>query len=153
MIENISPWSNSKASDWLCAFEPWKVIVRKIRRTLELEPRNHPHEIRAAAMLVILFCREGTWPRYVDPIEGNAIVGLARRQLSVVRQMYTLEGRNNNKLMANRNYKILLKTLEEEIRILESRNSDEEVVMANQAPCSWGEFLGKRPERRNEFDH
>ncbi len=152
MVDDNSPWGNAKATDWLCAFGPWIDMVRKVRRTLELEPRSHPHEIRAAAMLVILFCRNGTWPNFMDPVEGNAIVGLARRQLAVVRQMYTLEGRNNKKLMANRNYKVLLKTLEEEIRILESRFSEEDVVMANQAPCAWGEFLGKRPERRNEID-
>ena len=151
MVDKIAPWENPEASDWLCAFQPWKRIIRKVRETLALEPRNNPHEIRAAAMLVILFCREGTWPNYHDPNEGAEIVGLARRQLSVVRQMFTLEGRNNSKLMANRNYKMLLKTLEEEIRILESRLSDEEVNMANQAPCTWGDFLGKRTARRNEF--
>lgn len=152
MTENTAPWENERASGWLCAFEPWQRMIRQVKRTLEREARNCPHEIRAAAMFVILFCREGTWPNYSDPLEGEAMIGLARRQLAVVRQMFALEGRNNNKLMANRNYKVLLKTLEEEIRILDSRLSDEEVIMTNQAPCAWGEFLGKRNPQKFELD-
>lgn len=152
MVDNTAPWDDAKSADWLCAFEPWQRMVRQVRQTLEREPRNFPHEIRAAASFVILFCREGTWPNFRDPIDGIGILDLARRQLSVVRQMYALEGRNNRDLMANSNYKSLLKSLEEEIRILESRASDEEVIMSNQPPCSWGEFMGKRPERRNQLD-
>jgi hypothetical protein len=153
MVENASPWDDQNAADWLCTFEAWKLMVGFVRRTLERDPRSCPHEIRAAASFVIMFCREGTWPNFVDPIEGAMILDLARRQLSVVRQMYALEGRSNKKLMANRNFKMLLKSLEEEIRILDSRVSDEDVTMANQPPVTWGEFLGKRTARRNELDN
>lgn len=148
-----APWDDPYAANWLGAFQPWQRMLRMVKKTLEQEPRNYPHQIRAAASFVILFCRPGMWPDNGSHAELDVVIELTRRQLSTVRQMYALEGRSNKKLMANRNFKALLKSLEEEIRILDSRMSDEDgATKINQAPASWGDFLGKRQARRNEFD-
>ncbi len=148
--KGMAPWHDREATNWLASFQPWQRMLSEIRTTLEKEPRNHPHEIRAAACMVIMFGREGVWPVQGGIRELDSIVDLARRQLQIVRQMYALEGRHNKSLMANMNYKTLLKSLEEEIKILETRLSDEPTLTRNRPPCSWGNSLGKRSNRPDE---
>ena len=149
--KGLAPWHSRDAANWLGSFEPWQRMLQLVLTTLEKEPRNHPHEIRAAASFVIFFAREGVWPVEGGIRELDSILNLARRQLSVVRQMYALEGRHNKKLMANMNYKTLLRSMEEEIRILDSRLSEENGVMPNEPPCTWGNSLGKRNRSRNDL--
>lgn len=112
---------------------------RMIEGTLNLSPKDHAHEIRAAASMVIMFCREGLWPES-NPGDIIPIIELAARQLSHVKQLYETRGRIKPELQASKSYRMLLKSFDEEIRILEARIADPKPKMPNQAPCTWETF-------------
>ncbi len=131
------PWNAPEAIDWLATFDPWLQTLRLIHGTLQLEVREKPQEIRAAASMVVMFCRENLWPRSGTHEE---ILGLAARQLSTLKQLYENKARQAPKLQSNRQFRNLLKSLDQEIRILESRMSDPKPVMPNEPPCTWGDF-------------
>ncbi|MFK7769965.1 MAG: hypothetical protein AB8B55_22345 [Mariniblastus sp.] len=132
------PWDAPAAIDWLATFDPWLQTLRLVHGTLQMEVREKPNEIRAAAAMVILFCRENLWPTRVDNKEE--ILSLAARQLSTLKQLYEGKARIKPELLSNRQYRDLLRSLDEEIRIIESRMTDPKPVMPNEPPCTWGDF-------------
>ncbi|MFT5300687.1 MAG: 3-methyladenine DNA glycosylase AlkD [Mariniblastus sp.] len=133
-----SPWDNELGAAWLARFAPWQQTLRLIHGTLQLEARKNPQEIRAAASMVIVFCRENLWSG--DDDERDRIVELAARQLTNVKQLYETKARDNPKVMTNPNFKNLLKSIDQEVRILEARLADPKPKMPDEPPCTWGDF-------------
>ena len=136
---DVPPWETPEGRKWFATFQGWRAMRRMIEGTLNLSPKDHAHEIRAAASMVIMFCREGIWPE-VGQGEMLPVIELAARQLSHVKQLYETRGRIRPELQASKNYRLLLKSFDEEIRILEARAADPKPKMPNQPPCTWGEF-------------
>ena len=134
-----APWESPDATAWLEGFDPWRQTVRLIHGSLQLEARTHPQEIRAAASMVVLFCRENLWPLNENDIH-DPILEMAARQLSTVKQLYETKARLTPELQSNKNYRNLLRSIDQEIRILEARLSDPKPKMPNEPPCTWGEF-------------
>jgi hypothetical protein len=134
-----APWNTPQGTDWLASFDPWLQTLRLIHGTLQLEPTEHYHEIRAATAMVILFCRENFWPIKDDSTQDQ-ILGLASRQLSNIKQLYEYKARSNPGLKTNPSYRNLLTSLDEEIRLIEARMSDDNPMMPNTPPVTWGEF-------------
>jgi len=140
-----APWDSPQAADWLRGFDPWKQTLRLVHGSLQLEARTHPQEIRAATSLVLLFCRENLWP--VEEKELlEPILEMAARQLSTIKQLYETKARLNPQLQSNKNYRNLLNSIDQEIRILEARLSDPKPKMPNQAPCTWGNFWNEETD-------
>ncbi|MEL7496359.1 MAG: hypothetical protein AAFN77_02025 [Planctomycetota bacterium] len=133
------PWKTAAGSQWLSAFQSWRSMRRLIQGTLNLDPNEHAHEIRAAASMVIMFCRDGLWPPS-EQDDATPVIELAARQLSHVKQLYETKGRIQPKLQSSKSYRKLLKSLDEEIRILEARIADSSPKMPNVPPCTWGDF-------------
>ena len=142
---DMAPWEHPDADKWLTSIESWPRMVKLIYKTLEQEPRRYPHEIRAAASLVIMLCRNGLWPQGVEIPTVEKTVALARRQLSQVKHQFSIQARINPELIRDRSYRTLLDSLDEELRILESRISDVETDHPQQPPCSWTEFWSASP--------
>ena len=134
-----APWDAPEAAEWLSGFDPWKKTIRLIHGSLQLEARTHPQEIRAAAAMVVLFCRENLWPLAENEIH-EPIMELAARQLSTIKQLYETKSRLEPSLQSNKNYRNLLRSIDQEIRILEARLSDPKPKMPNEPPCTWGSF-------------
>lgn len=134
-----SPWNSPEAVSWLAGHDNWKQTLRLVAGTLRLEAQTHPQEIRAAASMVILFCRENLWP-VEDENELESTLDLAARQLVAVKQLYELKARTNPDLVSNPNYKNLLTSIDQEVRILEARMSDPKPKMPNSPPITWGKF-------------
>ena len=112
---------------------------RIVRSTLSLEPAEHPHQIRAAASMVILFGRHGMWPGE-SVQELDEVVDLARRKLVLIKSFFTSEARVKGNLTSNPAFKELMESLDQEIRILESRSNDEPGAKGQRPPASWGPF-------------
>ncbi len=134
-----APWDTSQGSDWLASFDPWLQTTRLIHGTLKMDTTDHYHEIRAAASMVIMFCRENLWPIKDDSTRVE-ILELASRQLSNIKQLYEYKARSNPKLKTNPSYRSLLTSLDEEIRIIEARMSDDKPMMPGTPPITWGDF-------------
>lgn len=112
---------------------------RLIHGTLKLDPKDHAHEIRAAASMVVMFARDGLWPESeIETLES--VIELAARQLSHVKQLYETKARIRPELQSSPSYRKLLKSLDEEIRILEARVADPPPKMPNTPPNTWGKF-------------
>ena len=135
----LPPWEGQEARQWLNAFQPWRKMRRLIHGTLQLDPNENAHQIRAAASMVILFCRDGLWP-VGEQGSIEPIIELAARQLSHVKQLYETKGRIRPSLQSSKSYRTLLRSLDEEIRILEARIADPKPKMPDKPPCSWGDF-------------
>ncbi|MEE2825367.1 MAG: hypothetical protein VYE64_01930 [Planctomycetota bacterium] len=138
-ISPPSPWADEDAQAWLTSSGGWQKIGRLIRSTLSLEPSEHPHQIRAAASLVILFGRQGLWPQETTD-DLDEVVDLARRKLVLIKAFFTSEARVKGNLTSNPAFKELMESLDQEIRILESRSNDEPTGKSQQPPASWGPF-------------
>jgi hypothetical protein len=134
-----APWDTSQGSDWLASLDPWLQTTRLIHGTLKMDTTDHYHEIRAAASMVIMFCRENLWP-IKDDSTREEILELASRQLSNIKQLYEYKARSNPKLKTNPSYRSLLTSLDEEIRIIEARMSDDKPMMPGTPPTTWGDF-------------
>ena len=115
-----SPWADQDALEWLASNGGWQKMARLVHSTLTLEPSEHPHEIRAAASMVILFGRRHLWPAH-SVKELDELVDLARRKLVLIKSFFTSEARVKGNLTSNPSYKQLMESLDQEIRILESR--------------------------------
>ncbi len=137
----LAPWMNREATRWLASSDHWMRLLSMVKRTLENDARKFPHQIRAAASLVIMLCREGYWPARYDQRERDEIVALAKRQLMVVRQAYAFEARSRPELLANPDYKAILQGLDDELRLLDARLADEAVNLPDRAPACWGQFF------------
>ena len=136
---NLDPWSDESGQLWLKSFECWTKMTRLIKSTLTLEPSEYPHQIRAAAALVILLCRPNLWPGESIQ-ELDEVVDLARRKLVLIKSFFTSEARVKGNLTSDPAFKRLMKSLEQEIRILESRMTDPPMGLPQRAPTTWGDF-------------
>lgn len=134
-----APWDTPGGSDWLSSFDPWLKTIRLVHGTLKLDAKEHHHEVRAAAGMVIMFCRENLWP-LKDDDSLDQVLELASRQLSTIKQLYEYKSRSNPALKTNVKYRNLLTSLDEEIRLLEARMSGDHPTIANSPPTTWGEF-------------
>ncbi len=134
------PWDNERAAKFLGEFLPYRSMLKSIHGTLRLEAQKHPHEVRAAAALVILLCRENLWPTQLGTEERDQIVHLAARQTARLKQLYEQRAKTKPELQSDPTYRRLLTSLDQEARILESRLSDPKPSMPKEPPCTWGEF-------------
>lgn len=138
-IKKRAPWDDEQARDWLANFDPWLQALRLIQGTLQLETKDHPQEIRAAVALVVLCCRENLWPTR-NETELEKILELAVRQLSTIKQLYETKARLDPQVLTNKNYRNLLVSIDQEVRILEARMSGPNSNMPNEPPITWGKF-------------
>jgi hypothetical protein len=139
--DELAPWRDRRSSDWLCAWQSWRSFTKYIRRTLEHDPRKFPHQVRAAAGLVILLARPGMWPDAADLDELEDLAGLARRQLTQIKQQYSAEARHNPEISGSAEFRALIKSLDEEMRCLDARVADRALLVADQPPATWGKFF------------
>lgn len=135
-----APWDTEQGADWLASFAPWMQTIRLVHGTLKLETADHIHEIRAAASMVVMFCRKNLWPVKEEGDSLDQILELAARQLSNIKQLYEYKSRSRPELKTDRRYRDLLTSLDEEIRLLEARMSDDESTLPNAPPKTWGDF-------------
>ena len=136
---NLEPWSDKQAQVWLRSFKSWEKMARLIKSTLTLEPTEYPHQIRAASALVILLCRDKLWPAG-SVRELDEVVDIARRKMVMIKSHFTSEARVNSRLTSDPSFKRLMQSLDEEIRVLESRMSDPPLRLPQNPPCTWGDF-------------
>ena len=146
----IAPWQDEKAGNWLATNEPWLRLLNLVKKTLDNDARRFPHQIRAASAFIIMFCREGFWPTKGGMRERDEVVGLARRQLTVVRQMYAFEAKSKPELMADPAFKSILKALEQEMRLLDARIADEPLTLPDFPPASWEKFFVDNSLKRDQ---
>ena len=137
--ESLAPWETPNGRNLLSSLQGWRQMRRLIEGTLRLEGTERAHEVRAAASMVIMFCRDGFWP-VEDEAEMQRLLGLAARQLTHVKQLYETKGRIRPELQSSRSFRRLLTSIDEEIRILEARMEDPPPPMPNEPPCTWGRF-------------
>ena len=140
MKSKLSPWDAENAAKFLASFEPYRNVLRQVEGTLRLDAQKFPHEIRAAAALVIILCRENLWPTKKGIEKLDQIVNLAAHQLTRIKQLFEQRGKIKLELLANPMYRNLLSSLDQEIRILEARLSDPKPPMPKEPPCTWGDF-------------
>lgn len=144
MIE--APWEDQDAIDWLRDSQQFRHFCRLIEGTLRLETKKHPHEIRAAAALVIMLCRKNLWSTKMRDDEEavikelDQVVSLAVRQLIQIKQMFEMSANAKPEMQSNSTYRNLLKSLDQEIRILEARMTDPKPDLPQQPPVTWGKF-------------
>jgi hypothetical protein len=136
----LAPWNDEQAQHWLASLNSWSKMARLIQMTLNQDPAKYPHQIRAAAALVIMFGREHVWPDRADVIPLDDMIGLARRQLSQVKHQFSIRARINPDLKQNPKFRLLLDSVDQEIKILESRMSEEPMNMPNEPPSTWNNF-------------
>ena len=120
-------------------------MCRLIEGTLRLEVDSRPHEIRAAACMVILLARKNLWStaaRSEEAIqdEMDRLVGLASRQMGAVKQLFEKNLKANPQLQNDPSYKNFMESVTQEIRILESRMSESVSKLPEEPPCAWGKF-------------
>ena len=138
--DELAPWHDEQAKLWLSYLSSLPNMVRLIQTTLNQDPAKYPHQIRAAAALVIMLAREDIWPDRSDVISLDDVIGLARRQLAQVKHQFSIRARINPKLKQMPKFRLLLDSIDQEIRILESRISEEPMNMPNEPPSTWGDF-------------
>ncbi len=137
--ESPAPWNDPDASGWLTNLDSWKAVARMVEKTLALEPTQYPHRIRAAAAMVIMLGRRGVWP--ADSVrELDRVIDLARRQLVLVKSYFTSEARARGNMLSNPTFRKLMQSIDEEVRILESRMTDPPLNIPQTPPCTWGDF-------------
>lgn len=139
------PWDDPAAQEWIEESESMRQVCRLIEGTLRLEVDSRPHEIRAAACMVILLARQGLWStasRDEDSKihEMDRLVSLASRRMSGVKQLFEKNLRANPELRNDVSYKKFMESLNQEIRILDSRMSEVPSKLPEEPPCTWGEF-------------
>ena len=140
----LEPWMDETALRWLATLDSWPRLVRLVQTTLKQEPRKFPHQIRAAAALLIMIGREGLWPTSSGILSIEDVSGLARRQLAQVKHLFSTQARLDRGLVKDRGFRTLLNSLDEELRILEARASrDDSPALPQEPPCSWGDFWTK----------
>ncbi len=138
--DNLAPWDHDDAIRWLGTVESWTSFARLIEKTLRQEPRKFPHQIRAATALVIMFCRPNMWPSRQGAGSIESILSLARRQLVQVKQLFSHKARINPDLKRDRTFRTLMDSLDQELRILESRVGEDDFSIPEHPPCTWTEF-------------
>jgi hypothetical protein len=139
------PWNENGARQWIEESESMRQTCRLIEGTLRLEVDSRPHEIRAAACMVILLARKGLWSTAARGDEEkiremDRLVSLASRRMAAVKQLFEKNLRSNPELKNDPSYKNFMRSLTQEIRILESRMSDTPSKLPEEPPCTWGKF-------------
>ncbi len=139
------PWNDDAAARWVDSSESMRQMCRLIEGTLRLEVSERPHEIRAAACMVILLGRKKLWATASrDPDDADdelvRLIGLAARRLGAVRHQFDKYMRTNPELLNDATYKRFMESLGQEIRILESRMSETKAKLPEEPPCTWGDF-------------
>ena len=135
-----APWDTSEGEDFLTYFVPYRNILKTIEVTLNRDVNKFPNEVRAAASMVIILCREKLWPERDGQRKRDEILDLASKQLIRLKQLYETKGKIDPNLQTKPAYRTLLNSLDQETRILESRLSDPKPVMPNELPATWGDF-------------
>ena len=136
----LEPWNDPAARQWLASLKSWRKMARMIQSTIKQDPQKYPHQIRAAAAAVIMLAREGLWPEAEGVLPIEDIAAVTRRQLSQVRHGISVQTRVNRELMKDRSFRQLLKSLDQELRLLEARGSAEEHEIPQEPPATWGKF-------------
>jgi hypothetical protein len=139
------PWNESAAVEWVQNTDAMRQLCRLVEGTLRLDVTQRPHEIRAAASMVIMLGRKNLWATTARESEEMAdeldrLVGLASRQMGAVRQLFEKNFRANPELANDASYKRFLESIGQEIRILESRMSESSSKLPEEPPCTWGDF-------------
>ena len=135
------PWDDEQACHWLHESGCWPRLARLAQGTLREDPNTYPHQIRAAAATLVLIARENLWPENSPGILPlTEAVALARRQLTAVKQRYSIQLRQKPDLIGDPVFRALMETLDDEIRILEARIADPPTLLPNRPPSSWREF-------------
>jgi hypothetical protein len=140
MSDLNAPWDAESAKDFLTGFDAYKNVIRTIEKTLQKDAKVYPNEIRAAAAMVILLCRENLWPTKGGVERRDKVVHVAARQLTTIKHLFEQRGKTNPELLTNKNYRNLLMALDEEVRILEARLSDPKPQMPKETPSTWSQF-------------
>lgn len=140
--DEFAPWNDPAAQAWLNSMDSFKQMTKLVGATLKLEPRKYPHEIRAAVSMIILLCRDGFWP--VEDEDGSQemddILSLARRQLSAVKGLFAAQLKFKPELASDDSFRTLLRSMDQEMRILDSRMSDSAIKKVKEPPATWGDF-------------
>ena len=88
-----------------------------------------------------MFARTNLWPvERAGILSIEDVAGLARRQLAQVKHQFSIKARIEPELKRDPTYRKLMDSLDEELKILESRVSDEEHELPEKPPSSWKEF-------------
>lgn len=143
----MEPWQDEEASRWLANLESWPRMIKLIQTTLKQDPRKYPHQIRAAAATVIMFGKQGLWPEKSGLMSLSDVASLARRQLAQVKHLISVQARIDSDLVKDRAFRSLLNSLDQELRILESRTEQSETLsLPQQPPATWGKFWFDPPQ-------
>jgi len=139
------PWNDPDAVKWVSNSDSMRQMCRLIEGTLRLEVDSRPHEIRAAACMVIMLGRKNLWSTstYGDEEvadELDRLVGMASRRMVAVKQIFEKNLRAKPELQNDPSYKKFMESLSQEIRILESRMSETPSSLPEEPPCTWGKF-------------
>ena len=137
----LEPWNDPAARQWLTTLKSWPKMAKMIQSTLRQDPQKYPHQIRAAASAIIMFAREGLWPQSSGVLAVEDVAALARRQLSQIRSVFSVQTRVNRDLLKDHQFKQLLKSLDQELRLLESRGSSEHHDVPQETSRFMGEIL------------
>ena len=138
-----APWDNQEAIRWVAASDSMRQMCRLIEGTLRLEVDSRPHEIRAAACMVIMLARRNLWSTSFEGGEVeelDRLVSLATRQLSAVKHLFEKNMRVRPELQSDPSNRKFMESVTQEIRILESRMSDTPSKLPEEPPCTWGDF-------------
>ena len=137
----LAPWDDESAVHYLSTVDSWYNLCRLIQTTLKQDPQKYPHQIRAACAVVIMVGRENVWPAKRAGIWPLLeLSSIARRQLSNVKRHFSSKARINPEMKTNPKFRKLMDSVDQEIRILENRISDEPSQLPEQPPSSWGQF-------------
>ncbi len=131
-----APWHHPDVHEWLVAFRPWQNYTHHVRQILERKPQQFAHEVRGAAALVIMLGREKLWP--TNDLED--VVYLASAKLGTVRNLIFSMSNKNKELLNDERYRLLIQSIDEELRILATRRSRAKRTAAEEAPASWVGF-------------
>ena len=131
-----APWHLPMVNEWLSSFRPWQNYTHHIRQVLEKKPQQFAHEIRGAAALVIMLGREKLWPTN----DLDDVVYLASAKLGTVRNVIFSMSNKNKDLLNDERFRLLVRSIDEELRILATRRSRVKQAAPEEAPVSWAGF-------------
>lgn len=142
--ELTAPWEDAAVQKWIYDNDAWRKFLELVRGTLANDPKQFPHQIRAAVSLVIMLCRSGLWPAKGGQRDLDGIVNLAKHQLMQIKQRFATQARANPQLAGEPQFKQFMKSLDQELRILDARMADEPLTLPDESPCTWGDFWNIR---------
>ncbi len=131
-----APWHVPEVKNWLADFHPWHNYAHHIKQMLERKYQQFPFEIRAAAGLTIILARKGLWP--TDDLED--VIYLASTKLTHIRNKIFSKSAKNKELLSDDRFRILIKSMDEENKILSSRMSRVRSDAPEKMPCTWEGF-------------